>query len=313
MTDLSAAFNPASVATNSDAASSALAEANAASVTATSADSVLTAWVDQGVKVASTPTFGGIVIADGGTIGQAAGPLVNFDDSNNYLEISGCNVGIETATPSEKLEINGDIKFTGALNAYSLVRPNTAGVLGLGVGTGVEPRMYLYGSGFTTDVTKAGDVFIGTQSDVGDIILMGNIGIGTSSPDQILHAEKTSALTNIVQQILRLTHITSGTPANNIGIGIEFEQETATDNNEIIATIEAIADDVTPTGEDGAISLKTMVAGAAATEALRVDASVVSGDTRLLLYDVDNATVERVTVGAADSGGAGFKVLRIPN
>lgn len=38
-----------------------------------------------------------------------------------------------------------------------------------------------------------------------------------------------------------------------------------------------------------------------------------SGETGLWLYDADNATLERVTVGAADSGGAGFKVLRIPN
>lgn len=43
------------------------------------------------------------------------------------------------------------------------------------------------------------------------------------------------------------------------------------------------------------------------------DATVTAGQTRFLLYDVDNATLERVTVGAADSGGAGFKVLRIPN
>lgn len=48
-------------------------------------------------------------------------------------------------------------------------------------------------------------------------------------------------------------------------------------------------------------------------EALRVDGSAVAGNTRLLVYDVDNATLERVTVGAADSGGAGFKLLRIPN
>jgi hypothetical protein len=38
-----------------------------------------------------------------------------------------------------------------------------------------------------------------------------------------------------------------------------------------------------------------------------------AGQTSLLLYDADNNTVERVTVGAADSGGSGFKVLRIPN
>lgn len=43
------------------------------------------------------------------------------------------------------------------------------------------------------------------------------------------------------------------------------------------------------------------------------DNTSTAGSTRFLIYDVDNATVERVTVGAADSGGAGFKVLRIPN
>ena len=43
------------------------------------------------------------------------------------------------------------------------------------------------------------------------------------------------------------------------------------------------------------------------------DENTTAGETRFLLYDVDNATLERVTVGAADSGGVGFKVLRIPN
>ena len=46
---------------------------------------------------------------------------------------------------------------------------------------------------------------------------------------------------------------------------------------------------------------------------IHVDKSVVAGNTRLIIYDVDNGTMERVTVGAADSGGAGYKVLRIPN
>ena len=45
----------------------------------------------------------------------------------------------------------------------------------------------------------------------------------------------------------------------------------------------------------------------------KIDHSTTGGDTRMLLYDVDNATLERVTVGIADSGGAGFKLLRIPN
>jgi len=47
--------------------------------------------------------------------------------------------------------------------------------------------------------------------------------------------------------------------------------------------------------------------------AIRWDSNNTAGNTRLLVYDVDNAAVERVTVGAADSAGVGFKVLRIPN
>lgn len=41
--------------------------------------------------------------------------------------------------------------------------------------------------------------------------------------------------------------------------------------------------------------------------------SATAGHTKFLVYDVDNGQLERVSVGAADSGGAGFKVLRIPN
>jgi hypothetical protein len=43
------------------------------------------------------------------------------------------------------------------------------------------------------------------------------------------------------------------------------------------------------------------------------DNNVTAGNTRLVIYDVDNGTLERVSVGVADSGGVGFKVLRIPN
>jgi len=46
---------------------------------------------------------------------------------------------------------------------------------------------------------------------------------------------------------------------------------------------------------------------------ISADNDATAGNTSMLLYDVDNATLERVTVGVADSGGVGFKVLRIPN
>lgn len=47
--------------------------------------------------------------------------------------------------------------------------------------------------------------------------------------------------------------------------------------------------------------------------AIRADYSATAGDTRFLLWDVTAGTLKRVSIGAADSGGAGFKVLRVPN
>lgn len=49
------------------------------------------------------------------------------------------------------------------------------------------------------------------------------------------------------------------------------------------------------------------------TESFRIDHTNSAGFVRFMVYDVDNGQLERVSVGAADSGGAGFKVLRIAN
>jgi hypothetical protein len=48
-------------------------------------------------------------------------------------------------------------------------------------------------------------------------------------------------------------------------------------------------------------------------DAFRIDNNSTAGNTRMLVWDVDNGTLERVSVGAADSGGTGYKLLRIPN
>jgi hypothetical protein len=48
-------------------------------------------------------------------------------------------------------------------------------------------------------------------------------------------------------------------------------------------------------------------------DAAQFDNDVGAGNTRFLLYDVTAGTLKRVTVGAADSGGSGFKVLRVVN
>lgn len=43
------------------------------------------------------------------------------------------------------------------------------------------------------------------------------------------------------------------------------------------------------------------------------DEDATALNTRGQIYDVDNAQLERISVGIVDSGGSGFKVLRIAN
>lgn len=52
---------------------------------------------------------------------------------------------------------------------------------------------------------------------------------------------------------------------------------------------------------------------AVGVDAGQFDNSVTATHTRFLVYDVSKGAVSRVTVGANDSGGAGFKLLRVPN
>ena len=74
--------------------------------------------------------------------------------------------------------------------------------------------------------------------------------------------------------------------------------------------VPTFADSDTGIGRNGDDQLSLIAGG---SEGIRVDASSTAGNTRMRVYDVDNSTIARVSVGADDSGGAGFKVLRIPN
>jgi hypothetical protein len=91
---------------------------------------------------------------------------------------------------------------------------------------------------------------------------------GTVAVDAVANvfsAAQTFALedsgTNTVLFPATIRRTSSGTPANGIGVGQAFEVETSAGNNEIGATVRAIAEDTTSTSEDFGLSVSTMVAG----------------------------------------------------
>ncbi len=69
---------------------------------------------------------------------------------------------------------------------------------------------------------------------------------------------------------------------------------------------------IAPAASNLRTSIHTQSSGGT-TEIARFDDNATAGNTRFMIYDVDNGMLQRVSVGSADSGGVGFKALRIPN
>lgn len=111
---------------------------------------------------------------------------------------------------------------------------------------------------------------------------------------------------------LKMLARASGTPGNGFGLGFLIQLETSTTNDIDAAQIVATWDDATHASRSSKVEIKAANSSGLA-DGIRIDDDATARNTRLLVYDVDNATVERVSVGVADSGGVGYKVLRIPN
>ena len=173
--------------------------------------------------------------------------------------------------PAEVLRIgttNG--AFTGlSANGVGFILPATGEY---GVYTSAGSKVFVSNS---SGFTRFGS---GSFSGNFTVEIAGNLNISsdvmagsTNLPDRALHVEKDNATTNAVTNLFRLTQTSSGTPANGIGIGVEFETETTAANNEIGNVIESVVTDVTATSEDFDLVVKNMSAGAAATERFRVN------------------------------------------
>lgn len=161
------------------------------------------------------------------------------------------------------------------------------------------------------------DLRLGVNADPDALVIKngGYVGIGTTSPDTQFHVELDSAATNTATNVARLTSTSSGTPANGIGVGVEFEVET-TAGNEVGGFLQVITSDVSSGSEDFYMDFGLMEAGAAAAKKMRLtsvgnlgigDLTVAQINNELVLYsDSTNfATVSlrnQVTGAAAGSG-----------
>lgn len=102
---------------------------------------------------------------------------------------------------------------------------STAGIKFSGSGAEFHTGLYFSPDAIVTHVMHSSGVF--------SLRMTGEMGFGTDTPDRLVHAEVADAGTATVAYAARLSHVTSGTAAVGLGVGMEHEIENASGNNKV--------------------------------------------------------------------------------
>jgi hypothetical protein len=120
--------------------------------------------------------------------GSGSGTTMTLLTANGNSYINGGNVGIGTATPTEKIEANGNLKFTtGALLDSSTV----IGAAQNDLTISTPDYLKLYGS-YQTQLGVNNAVILSNAAPSSSLIIdaTGKVGIGTATPNQQLEITK---------------------------------------------------------------------------------------------------------------------------
>jgi hypothetical protein len=133
-----------------------------------------------------------------------------------------------------------------------------------------------------------GSEYVGTDPGAGNMIISGNVGIGTASPSNPLHGATNPATTNTVVDVLRLDRTTSGTAEDGIGAGLVLYAEDASGNIEEAGRINAV-----------------FTTAAHATQAGRVDITAMGAATGVHVLSNGNVGIRTTGPNAPLQVGAG--------
>jgi hypothetical protein len=180
---------------------------------------------------------------------------INGGAYSNLLNVTSAgNVGIGTTTPINLLTV-----YSGAADASIKMQTIQTGQnLTDGFNFSVEDATR---DVYFTQRENANIRFLVNNAERLTILSTGLIGIGTNSPDRLLHPELSDATTNTVTYPMRLSKITSGTATTSFGLGTEYELENASGTNRIAATEEITYSDAVDATEDATYKLRLIKAG----------------------------------------------------
>lgn len=231
---------------------------------------------------------------------------VNSNDSGETA-LSQTSPGVEltAATMNTTNKYSPAIKFGSTDPQFTTTNPKwSAGIAGYATETYGADTDSGMGIEFFTTADDAGAT--PTPSSRMTIDQDGNVSISNGT----LAVTDEDARTDTVDDIVTLTSTTTGTPAANIGTGVLFKAESADENPSDFGRTSFIASTVTAGAEDTYFSIQTRAAGAALSDAYKMEVTGVgnyiftgapSAERTVTLpdYDLDNWVVQRVSTSSS--------------
>ncbi|MFC1632441.1 beta strand repeat-containing protein [Candidatus Omnitrophota bacterium] len=185
-----------------------------------------------------------------------------FEDGGAGIFVEdGGQVGIGTAGPNEKLEVNGNARITDTSGANTYINMvDSTGEVAFG------------NNGDAFQVAPGQSTLAGAGIRL--IAESGGVGINTSSLESGigLTIDKGSSTANSWASMVALRRTTIGTAAAGLGGGYDFFIENDNDDNEKMAQLGAVMDDTTDGDERGYLLLSTrMEDDTSPQERMRID------------------------------------------
>jgi hypothetical protein len=225
------------------------------------ADGNVQLYYDNAEKLATTAT--GINVT--GTV-TADGLAVSSSSAGSTSPIVNISNGVDTA-PNRQLAISETggsgfiykIDSTGASGSFGQLTLATNGTDRINIGSGGDISFY----------NTAGD----SQALFWDASAV-SLGIGTSSPNRVLHVEGTASTFGDTRSVLQLSDDTA--MAAGVGGGLIFTGKATTgqgDSNTTFAAIHGLKENGTSTNTAGAMLFSTRTSGFDPAERMRIDSS----------------------------------------
>lgn len=252
--------------------------------------------------------------SDNVAIGNNSGRLLVGGAANTAI---GTNALLNATSASSNVAIGQSALLTLTTGANNVAIGVNAGYSGVSGGNntiiGRDAGLSVLGSGNVMLGYSAGNAETGSNKLYIENSTSTRPLIGGDFSTDTVTLNATDSATGAIRTMLTLDYKGGTTPTAGFGARSAVALRSTTADSQAAAAFDTVwtdSADASRTAEQRTLLTKT----GTLTEALRLDfGGGTAGNTGMMLYDVDNNTLERVTVGAADSGGAGFKMLRIAN